>query len=306
MLLRFKNFISEGLIKVPQKILKKFEKSLLEYTFSHMVEEVKLEYVDAVKKVARKYGVRSFKKPQKEVRTKYKRPDVEIPVRNIDDFEDIDPVDNLHLFMVFNEKKIIHNADYDTDHDVTREPTITVYVSNYVRDIRDVDDADQAGFTASQIVTRLKADLKHELMHFVQDVYLVNKHEKQNQQNPQSGKKNRTKKEEEQDKINYFTSQQEFDPTIQSEIGEFISNYNTNPPELVDYINRLNLKPNHPDLPEFKKQFMKKYFTKQINRQIKDSDFFDILKKNQPKKYRIAIRKFTVGVNQYLDARKKK
>ena len=51
---------------------------------------------------------------------------------------------------------------------------------------------------------------------------------------------------------------------------------------------------------------MKKYFTKQINRQIKDSDFFDILKKHQPKKYRIAIRKFTVGVNQYLDARKKR
>ena len=35
-------------------------------------------------------------------------------------------------------------------------------------------------------------------------------------------------------------------------------------------------------------------------------EIFDILKKNQPKKYRIAIRKFTVGVNQYLDARKKK
>ena len=47
-------------------------------------------------------------------------------------------------------------------------------------------------------------------------------------------------------------------------------------------------------------------YLKTINRQIKDSDFFDILKKNQPKKYRIAIRKFTVGVNQYHDARKKK
>jgi len=302
----FKDFITEGLIKVPQKILKKFEKFLLEFAFSHMVAEVNFEYVDAVKKAARKHGVRSFKKPQKEVRTKFKRPDVEIPVRKIDDFEDIDPVDNLHLFLVFNEKKIIHNADYDIDHKVTREPTITVYVSNYVRDIRDVDDTDQAGFTASQIVTRLKADLKHELMHFVQHVYLENKHEKQNQQNPQSGKKKRTEKEEEQDKINYFTSQQEFDPTIQSEIGEFISNYNTNPPELVDYINRLNLKPNHPDLPEFKKQFMKKYFSKEIKRKIDNSDFFDILKKKQPKKYRIAIRKFTVGVNQYLDARKKK
>ena len=297
---RFKNFISEGLIKVPQKIYKKFEKSLLEVAFSHMVAEVDLDYVDAIKKVARKNGVRSFKKSQKEVRVKYKRPDVEIPVRKSDDYMDIDPVDNLHLFMVFNEKEVVHNADYDTDHDVTGESTITVYVSNYVRDIRDVNDVDQAGHTATQIAIRLKADLKHELMHFVQDVYLANKHEKQNQQKRQSGKNT------EQDKINYFTSQQEFDPTIQSEIGEFISNYSTNPPELVDYINRLNLKPNHPDLPEFVQKFMQKYFIKQIDSQIKGSDFFKILKKHQPKKYKIAIRKFTVGVNQYLDARKKK
>ena len=305
-MIRFKNFISEGLIKVPQKIYKKFEKSLLEFAFSHMVAEVDLDYVDAIKKVARKNGVRSFKKPQKEVRVKYKRPDVEIPVRKSDDYMDIDPVDNLHLFMVFNEKEVVHNADYDTDHDVTGESTITVYVSNYVRDIRDVNDVDQAGFTASQIVTKLKADLRHEMMHFVQDIYLANKHEKQNQQNPQSGKENRTKREIDKDNINYFTSQQEFDPTIQSEIGEFISNYSTNPPELVDYINRLNLKPNHPDLPEFVKKFMQKYFIKQIDRQIKGSDFFKILKKHQPKKYKIAVRKFTVGVNQYLGARKKK
>ena len=59
-MLRFKSFISEGLIKVPQKILKKFEKSLLEFAFSHMVAEVDLEYVDAVKKVARKNGVCKF------------------------------------------------------------------------------------------------------------------------------------------------------------------------------------------------------------------------------------------------------
>ncbi|MDP7367200.1 MAG: hypothetical protein QGH83_08060 [Candidatus Pacebacteria bacterium] len=272
-MIRFKNFISEGLIKVPQKIYKKFEKSLLEFAFSHMVAEVDLDYVDAIKKVARKNGVRSFKKPQKEVRVKYKRPDVEIPVRKSDDYMDIDPVDNLHLFMVFNEKEVVHNADYDTDHDVTGESTITVYVSNYVRDIRDVNDVDQAGFTASQIVTKLKADLRHEMMHFVQDIYLANKHEKQNQQNPQSGKENRTKREIDKDNINYFTSQQEFDPTIQSEIGEFISTSSFQP---------------------------------SLQKHIAKSDFFRILKKHQPKKYKIAVRKFTVGVNQYLKARKKK
>ena len=266
-MLRFKNFISEGLIKVPQKILKKFEKSLLEFAFSHMVAEVDLEYVDAVKKVARKNGVRSFKKPQKETRVKYKRPDIEIPVKKEDDYMDIDPVDNLHLFMVFNEKEIVHNADYDTDHEVTGEPTITVYVSNYVRDIREAYELDEAVFMASQIVTKLKADLKHEMMHFVQDIYLVNKHEKQNQQKRQSGKNTK------QDKINYFTSQQEFDPTIQSEIGEFIATSSFQP---------------------------------SLEKHIKQSDFFNILKKHQPKKYRIAISKFTVGVNQYLNARKKK
>ena len=269
-MIRFKNFISEGLIKVPDRIIKKFEKELLEFAFSHMVVEVDLDYVDAVKKVAKKNGVRSFKKSVKEKKTKYKRPDVEMPYL---DWEDVDPVDNLFLILIFDERDATHNADYDTDHEVTGEPTITVYVSNYVRDIREVDTPEQASHMASQIVTKLKADLRHEMMHFVQDIYLANKHEKQNQQNPQSGKENRTKREIDKDNINYFTSQQEFDPTIQSEIGEFISTSSFQP---------------------------------SLQKHIAKSDFFRILKKHQPKKYKIAVRKFTVGVNQYLDARKKK
>ena len=106
----------------------------------------------------------------------------------------------------------------------------------------------------------MQADLKHELMHYVQDVFLSNKSEKQ----VQAGSN--------EDDVEYFTSQKEFDPTIRSEIGEFLASrrYNTSLQK-------------HMDL----------------------SRFFKILKKHAPKKYKIASKKFVVGVQKALDNKRK-
>ena len=208
--------MTEGLIQVPPKVFKKFEGALLTFAFSHMVVEVDEEFIKVVKNVARKYGVRRFVKAVPNASVMFKKPHLDITYA---DFE-IDPSDRIDLFMVFDEREIIHNADYDIDHPKTGNPAITFYVSNYVREIREAFDEDDAISTAEQTATRLQADLRHELMHYVQDVFLQNKDEKQNQQGKMSGAGQMTP----EDEIEYFTSQQEFDPTIRSEIGDLKKN----------------------------------------------------------------------------------
>lgn len=257
----FKTIFNEGLIKVPPNIYKSFESALLGFAFSHMVVEVDEEGISGVKRVAKKYGVRRFPKPKNKASLSIKNPDRDIPY--ID--HDIDPSDKISLFLIFDERDAVHNADYDFNY--KGNPAITVYVSNYVREIREAYDEDEAEFMAEQIVIRLIADLKHELMHYVQDVFLANKDEKQNQQGKLSGNSVMTS----QDEIEYFTSQQEFDPTIRSEIGEFLAT---------------------------------RSFQPSLKKHIDDSKFFQILKKHKRKKYIIAVKKFTAGINRYLESKK--
>lgn len=262
----FKNLVlTEGLIQVPPKVFKKFEGALLTFAFSHMVVEVDVEFIKVVKNVARKYGVRRFVKAVPNASVMFKNPHHDIPYADLE----IDPSDRIDLFMVFDEREIIHNADYDIDHPKTGNPAITFYVSNYVREIREAFDEDDAISTAEQTATRLQADLRHELMHYVQDVFLQNKDEKQNQQGKMSGAGQMTP----EDEIEYFTSQQEFDPTIRSEIGEFLA--------------ARSYQPN-------------------LLKHMRQSKFFNILKKHKPKMYVIAAKKFVSGVQRFLDSKKTK
>jgi hypothetical protein len=97
-------------------------------------------------------------------------------------------------------------------------------------------------------------------MHYVQDVFLSNKSEKQVQTgNPE-------------DEVEYYISQKEFDPTIRSEIGEFLATRRHKP---------------------------------SLQKHIKQSKFFGLLKKHKPEKYKIASKKFVIGVQKALDSKGK-
>jgi len=245
--------LNEGLIQIPPKIYKHFEIALFTFAFSHMINEVgNYGFVQTVKKIAGKYGIRRFIKPSIETNVIYKNPHQDIPYHDWD----VDQNNEITLFMVYDEKHASFNSYYDSEHEKTGNPAITFYVSNYVKEIRDADKKDEAVLIIDQSLTRMQADLKHELMHYVQDVFLSNKSEKQ----VQAGSN--------EDDVEYFTSQKEFDPTIRSEIGEFLAarRYNTSLQK-------------HMDL----------------------SRFFKILKKHAPKKYKIASKKFVVGVQKALD-----
>ena len=262
----FKTHLKEGLIKEPPNVYRTFLGKLLNFMFSHMINETDKENVKELKKLASRYGVRNIRRPKNFERVSYKKPDTDVPYAD----DDIDPVDEISLFMIYDENQITHNADYDTDNELTGNPAITFYVANYVRDIREVDNSTQAVNVAKQMTQLIQADLKHELMHFVQDIFLANKDERQNQQNRISNKKNKTEKEKREDEIKYFTSHNEFDPTIRSEVGEYISNMDSQP-SLKTHIDR--------------------------------SKFFQILKKHQPQKYKLAAKKISAAVARYKEAR---
>lgn len=245
--------LNEGLIQIPPKIYKHFEIALFTFAFSHMINEVgNYGFAQTVKKIAGKYGIRRFIKPSIETNVIYKNPHQDIPYHDWD----VDQNTEITLFMVYDEKYASFNSYYDSEHEKTGNPAITFYISNYVKEIREVDKKEEATLIIDQILPRIQADLKHELMHYVQDVFLSNKSEKQVQTgNPE-------------DEIEYYTSQKEFDPTIRSEIGEFLSARRQN---------------------------------SSLQKHIDQSEFFKILKKHAPKKYKIAIKKFIIGVQQSLD-----
>ena len=222
-----------------------------------MIAETELGIATAVKKVAKKHGIRRFVRSTVTKSTSsYKNPHQDMPYLD----QDVDTSDNITLFMVYDKREASFNSYYDEEHEKTDSPAITFYVFNYVREILEADKENEAILIIDQILTRIEADLKHELMHYVQDVFLSNKSEKQVQTgNPE-------------DEVEYYISQKEFDPTIRSEIGEFLATRRHKP---------------------------------SLQKHINQSKFFELLKKHKPEKYKIASKKFVMGVQRALDSKRK-
>ncbi len=215
------------------------------------------DFAKAIKRVAIKYGIRRFVRSTVIKSTSsYKDPHQDMPYLD----QDVDTSDKITLFMVYDKREASFNSYYDEEHEKTGNPAITFYVFNYVKEILEADKENEAILIIDQILTRIQADLKHELMHYVQDVFLSNKSEKQVQTgNPE-------------DEVEYYISQKEFDPTIRSEIGEFLATRRHKP---------------------------------SLQKHIKQSKFFGLLKKHKPEKYKIASKKFVMGVQRALDSKRK-
>jgi len=255
----FQNFaLSEGLVQIPPKIYKQFETTLFTFAFSHMINEIGMySFYTTIKKLARKHGIKHFIRPTTKTDVVYKNPHQDMPYPDWD----VDQNDDITLFLIYDNKPASYNSYYDTEHVKTGNPAITFYVSNYVKEAHNADNENDIILNVEQILVRMQSDLKHELMHYVQDVFLSNKSEKQVQTgNPEN-------------EIEYYTSQKEFDPTIMSEIGEFLAIRSVN---------------------------------SSLQKHIDQSKFFGLLKKYAPNKYKIASKKFVVGVQLALDRKNKK
>ena len=130
------------------------------------------DFAKAIKRVAIKYGIRRFIRPSITKSTSsYKNPQQDVPYPD----PEVDSSKHITLFMVYDKREASFNSYYDEEHEKTGNPAITFYVFNYVREILEADKENEAILIIDQILTRIQADLKHELMHYVQDVFLSNK-----------------------------------------------------------------------------------------------------------------------------------
>ena len=143
-----------------------------------------------------------FSKQPKVNKYRYVDPHMDLPPQYQHDEVDDDPR-YLNLQVVLTPSR--DRADYEPS-----KMLITIYLATYVDEVLGmVDRESDLEKELVKMCSIIENDVKHELMHYVQDVSLAYKHQKQNQ-----GPKGTSTKA-------YFLSPQEFDPTIRSEVGEF-------------------------------------------------------------------------------------
>ena len=192
--------------------------------------------------------------------------------------------------------------EYDSEYGA-----IYVYLLNYTHDFQALerDDSEDTVFRElNRIRLRLQSDLEHELMHFMQhvsigtidaprdliaarNIYKLNNktgkpmkepkhlvHKKgsliHGEGDPVATGQEKTLRGYHRHGKNYYLSPNEFDPTIRSEVGEFMADYSTiasgySPPQ---------------------------NFKKRILQHFRGSEFFRTLKKYDLPRYQIAIKKF--------------
>ena len=193
----------EGLIKAPPNIYKDFRAFTLGHALRRVAEDWNTRTSKAIiKKVASQFQVKVPSRQAKVNKYRYVDPHMDLPAQYQHDEVD-DDARYLNLQVVLTPSR--DRADYEPS-----KMLITIYLATYVDEVLGmVDRESDLEKELVKMCSIIENDVKHELMHYVQDVSLAYKHQKQNQ-----GPKGTSTKA-------YFLSPQEFDPTIRSEVGEF-------------------------------------------------------------------------------------
>ncbi len=213
----------EGLIKAPPNIYKDFRAFTLGHALRRCAEDwTSRTSKQIIKRVASSLQVKVPSRQAKVNKYRYSDPHLDLPPQYQHDEIDDDPrYLNLHVVTTpFRDR-----ADYDP-----KTLTVTIYLATYVEEVLGVvDDESDLEVELMKMCSIIENDVKHELMHYVQDVSLAYKHQKQNQ-----GAKDPNNKKQ------YFLSPQEFDPTIRSEVGEFQARVQRpyTPAKIKDYTSR--------------------------------------------------------------------
>ena len=299
--MQLNDLLLEKLIKYPPSVYEKFDKVMTKYILSYYFH-AHAEYPQhkrAAKAMMKKYGV-PFVKDSKIINkgASSKASFEEIIVDWPDGYPEPEPDFDQLLFIVTKElPKAAVKMEYDPEW-----ASINAYLPQYTFDtpLEDPDEEDNIEDIKDDIagmMTLMKYDLGHELMHFVQDksIGLVyskkDRYERKSARrldktrqtvgvgDPVSTGQNKALPGYHAGKKNYYLSPNEYDPTIQSEIGEFINDY----------------KPTQ-DL------------TTQIRDHLAKGDkqnptFFSILRTHDKPRYQRAAKKFVTGINDVLSQR---
>ena len=298
--------ISEKLIKVPIIAYQELETPLLDFTFTWLskVFPRRAMFRDTIKNYMQNNGInfmknvslkrgKGFKVAIDDTRVEW--PDKYPPPRDDYEFD--------HISMIV---QIGGREDAAMEYD-PEFGGIYVYLINYTHDYQALQNDDSQDTVFRELNTirlKLQSDLEHELMHFMQhvsigtidaprdliaarNIYKLNNktgkpmkeprhlvHKKgaliHGQGDPVATGQEKSLRGYHRHGKNYYLSPNEFDPTIRSEVGEFMADYSTiasgySPPQ---------------------------NFKKRILQHFRGSEFFRTLKKYDLPRYQIAIKKF--------------
>ena len=308
--MKTQDVVSEKLIKVPIIAYQELETPLLDFAFTWLskVFPRRAMFRDAIKNYMNANGInfmknvslkrgRGFKVAIDDTRIDW--PAKYPPPRDDYEFD--------HVSMII---QIGGRDDAAMEYD-PEFGGIYVFLLNYTHDFQalEKDDSEDTVFREiNGIRLRLQSDLEHELMHFMQHVsigtidaprdliaartvYKLNsktgkpmkqaKHRVYRKGDMIAGKgdpiatgQEKTLRGYHRHGKNYYLSPNEFDPTIRSEVGEFMASY----------------LPNHPG--DFKSQILQHF---------SGSEFFRTLKKYDKRRYHIAIKKFLADLeNKFI------
>ena len=304
--MKTRDVVSEKLIKVPIIAYQELETPLLDFTFTWLskVFPRRAHFRDIIKNYMASNGInfmknvslkrgRGFKVAIDDTRVDWR--DKYPPPRDDYEFD--------HITMIIN---IGGRQDAAMEYD-PEFGGIYVYLINYTADFQALakDDSEDTVFREiNTIRLKLQSDLEHELMHFMQhvsigtidaprdliaarNIYKLNNktgkpmkepkhlvHKKgaliHGEGDPVATGQEKTLRGYHRHGKNYYLSPNEFDPTIRSEVGEFMADYSTiasgySPPQ---------------------------NFKKRILQHFRGSEFFRTLKKYDLPRYQIAIKKF--------------
>ena len=299
--MQLNDLLLEKLIKYPESVYEKFDKVMTKYILNYYYH-AHADYPQH-KKVARammkKYGV-PFVKDSKIInkgassKATYEEIISDWPKGYPEPEPDFDQL----TFIVTKElPKTAVKMEYDPEWVI-----VNAYLPQYMYETplesADEDDPEDEIFDdLKNVVTLMKYDLGHELMHFTQDKSIGLVYSKKDRYERKSARRldktkqtvgvgdpistgqNKALPGYHAGKKNYYLSPNEYDPTIQSEIGEFINDY----------------KPTQ-DL------------TTQIRDHLAKGDkqnptFFSILRTHDKPRYQRAAKKFVTGINDVLSQR---
>ncbi len=296
--MQLNDLLLEKLIKYPESVYEKFDKIMTKYILNYYYHAHAdyPQHKKVAKAMMKKYGV-SFEKDSKIInkgassKATYEEIISDWPKGYPEPEPDFDQL----TFIVTKElpDKAV-KMEYDPEWVI-----VNAYLPQYMYETplesADEDDPEDEIFDdLENVVTLMKYDLGHELMHFTQDksIGLVyskkDRYERKSARrldktkqtvgvgDPVSTGQNKTLPGYSRQGKNYYLSPNEYDPTIQSEIGEFINGY----------------KPTQ-DL------------TTQIRNHLSQGDknnptFFSILRTHDKPRYQRAAKKFVTGINDVL------
>ncbi len=296
--MQLNDLLLEKLIKYPESVYEKFDKIMTKYILNYYYHAHAdyPQHKKVAKAMMKKYGV-PFEKDSKIInkgassKATYEEIISDWPKGYPEPEPDFDQL----TFIVTKElpDKAV-KMEYDPEWVI-----VNAYLPQYMYETplesADEDDPEDEIFDdLENVVTLMKYDLGHELMHFTQDksIGLVyskkDRYERKSARrldktkqtvgvgDPVSTGQNKTLPGYSRQGKNYYLSPNEYDPTIQYEIGEFINGY----------------KPTQ-DL------------TTQIRNHLSQGDknnptFFSILRTHDKPRYQRAAKKFVTGINDVL------